>query len=157
MAIALQAKASCLGLVTACAAGTHSIGEAYRMIKHGYVEAMIAAAEAAFAPVCFSGFANMTALSTRTDKTGVQPRSIRKGMALLWEKAQASWVVANDFCGCCLLCPRKKTLQLLSGNTDDKRSKAALEIVSDIFPVHPARAGAMARQKCAPAFSASKT
>lgn len=69
VAIALQAKASCLGIVTACAAGTHSIGEAYRSIKHGYTDAMIAgAAEAAFAPVCFSGFANMTALSTRTDK-----------------------------------------------------------------------------------------
>lgn len=69
VAIALQAKGSCLGMVTACAAGTHGIGEAYRTIKHGYADAIIAgAAEAAFAPVCFSGFANMTALSTRTDK-----------------------------------------------------------------------------------------
>jgi len=69
VAIALQAKASCLGMVTACAAGTHGIGESYRAIKHGYVDAMVAgAAEAAFAPVCFAGFANMTALSTRTDK-----------------------------------------------------------------------------------------
>lgn len=67
--IAVNAKASCLGLVTACSAGTHSIGEAYRTIKHGYAEAIIAgSAEAAFAPVCFSGFANMTALSTRKDK-----------------------------------------------------------------------------------------
>jgi 3-oxoacyl-[acyl-carrier-protein] synthase II len=69
VAIAVQAKGSCLGMVTACAAGTHGIGEAYRTIKHGYADAIIAgAAEAAFAPVCFSGFANMTALSTRTDK-----------------------------------------------------------------------------------------
>ncbi len=69
LAIALQAKGSCLGMVTACAAGTHSIGEAYRAIRHGYLDAVVAgAAEAAFAPVCFSGFANMTALSTRTDK-----------------------------------------------------------------------------------------
>lgn len=69
VAIAFEAKASCIGLVTACAASTHAIGEAYRSIKHGYADAIIAGgAEAAFAPVCFSGFANMTALSTRTDK-----------------------------------------------------------------------------------------
>ena len=69
VAIAFKAKASCIGVVTACAAGTHGIGEAYRTIKHGYADAIIAgAAEAAFAPVCFSGFANMTALSTRIDK-----------------------------------------------------------------------------------------
>ena len=69
IAIAMKAKASCLGLVTACAAGTHSIGEAYRTIKHGYADAVIAgSAEASFAPTCFSGFANMTALSTRKDR-----------------------------------------------------------------------------------------
>ncbi|MBN7772995.1 beta-ketoacyl-ACP synthase II [Clostridium aminobutyricum] len=69
LSIEFNAKATSIGLVTACAAGTHSIGEAYRSIKHGYTDAMLAgAAEAAFAPVCFAGFANMTALSTRTDK-----------------------------------------------------------------------------------------
>ena len=67
--IALAAKSSCLGIATACAAGTNAIGEAYRMIKHGYADAMISGgAEAAFAPVCFSGFVNMTALSTKQDK-----------------------------------------------------------------------------------------
>jgi 3-oxoacyl-[acyl-carrier-protein] synthase II len=69
VSIEFGAKATCLGLVTACSAGTHSIGEAYRSIKHGYTDVMLAgAAEAAFAPVCFAGFANMTALSTATDK-----------------------------------------------------------------------------------------
>ncbi|WP_027400386.1 beta-ketoacyl-ACP synthase II [Anaerovorax odorimutans] len=69
LAINFSAKASCIGIVTACSAGTHSIGEAYRTIKHGYADAMISGgSEAAFAPVCFSGFANMTALSTRKDK-----------------------------------------------------------------------------------------
>lgn len=68
IAIACQATGSCLGLVTACATGTQAIGEAYRSIKHGYTDAVIAgASEAPFAPVCFSGFANMTALSTRED------------------------------------------------------------------------------------------
>ncbi|MDD4565759.1 MAG: beta-ketoacyl-ACP synthase II [Eubacteriales bacterium] len=68
IAIACQATGSCLGIVTACATGTHAIGESYRAIKHGYTDAVIAgASEAPFAPVCFSGFANMTALSGRTD------------------------------------------------------------------------------------------
>lgn len=69
ISIELKAKGSSLGLVTACAAGTHSIGEAYRQIKHGYLKAAITGgSEAAFAPACFSGFANMTAISTKTDK-----------------------------------------------------------------------------------------
>jgi 3-oxoacyl-[acyl-carrier-protein] synthase II len=68
VAIALNAKASCIGHETACAASTSAIGEAFRMIKHGYADAIVAGgAEAPFAPTCFSGFANMTALSTRTD------------------------------------------------------------------------------------------
>ncbi|HHU18185.1 MAG TPA: beta-ketoacyl-ACP synthase II [Clostridiales bacterium] len=68
IAIACKATGSCLGLVTACATGTHAIGESYRAIKHGYADAVITgASEAPFAPVCFSGFANMTALSTRED------------------------------------------------------------------------------------------
>ena len=68
IAIACKAAGSCLGLVTACATGTQAIGEAYRSIRHGYTDAVIAgASEAPFAPVCFSGFANMTALSTKED------------------------------------------------------------------------------------------
>lgn len=69
LAIEFQAKGSCLGIVTACASGTHAIGEAFRNLKHGYSDVMLAGgAEAAFAPICFSGFENMTATTTRTDK-----------------------------------------------------------------------------------------
>jgi beta-ketoacyl-acyl-carrier-protein synthase II len=68
IAITCQATGSCIGIVTACATGTQAIGEAFRSIKHGYTDAVIAgASEAPFAPVCFSGFGNMTALSTRED------------------------------------------------------------------------------------------
>lgn len=68
LAIEFQTKATCIGVVSACAAGTHSIGEAFRNIKHGYTDAILAgSAESVFTPVCFSGFANMTAMSTRTD------------------------------------------------------------------------------------------
>ena len=68
IAIACQAQGNCSAIVTACATGTHAIGEAFRTVKHGYADVVIAGgAEAPFAPVCFSGFANMTALSTRED------------------------------------------------------------------------------------------
>lgn len=63
-----NAKGASMGIVSACAAGTHNIGEAYRNIRHGYNDVVIAgAAESVFASVCFSGFSNMTAMSTRTD------------------------------------------------------------------------------------------
>jgi 3-oxoacyl-[acyl-carrier-protein] synthase II len=68
IAILFQAKGSVLDIVTACSCGTHAIGEAWRAIRHGYIDAAIAgAAEAPFAPTCFAGFANMTAMSQRTD------------------------------------------------------------------------------------------
>lgn len=68
IAIVAGATGSCISIVTACATGTQAIGESYRSIKHGYTDVVISgAAEAAFAPVCFSGFANMTALSTKED------------------------------------------------------------------------------------------
>jgi 3-oxoacyl-[acyl-carrier-protein] synthase II len=68
IAIVFQAKGSCMDIVTACSCGTHAIGEAWRAIRHGYMDAVIAgAAEAPFAPTCFAGFTNMTAMSARTD------------------------------------------------------------------------------------------
>ncbi|MDO4545575.1 MAG: beta-ketoacyl-ACP synthase II [Bacillota bacterium] len=68
ISMAFQAKGCSMGIVSACAAGTHNIGEAYRNIKHGYSDVLLAgSAESVFSPVCFSGFANMTAMSTRKD------------------------------------------------------------------------------------------
>ena len=69
LAIEFQAKGSCIGIVTACAAGTHGIGEAYRNIKFGFCDVMLGGgAEAPFAKICYAGFENMTATSTRQDK-----------------------------------------------------------------------------------------
>ena len=54
--------------VTACAAGANSIGSAFREIKHGYADAMIAGgAEAAICELGIAGFANLTALTKETD------------------------------------------------------------------------------------------
>ncbi|HPE40842.1 MAG TPA: beta-ketoacyl-ACP synthase II [Bacteroidales bacterium] len=64
IAIAHNAQGPSLPIVTACATATHSIGEAYRAIKHGYADAIIAGGtEASVHPLAISGFANMKALS----------------------------------------------------------------------------------------------
>jgi 3-oxoacyl-[acyl-carrier-protein] synthase II len=55
--------------VTACAAGTSAIGMAFRMVKDGYADAMIAGGvEAAITPLGLAGFNAMRALSTRNDE-----------------------------------------------------------------------------------------
>ena len=55
--------------VTACATSAHAIGEAFRAIKHGYADIMIAGgSEAAITPTSIAGFQNMTALSNSKDK-----------------------------------------------------------------------------------------
>ncbi len=56
----------CENTVTACAAGTHSIGNATDLIRHGRADAMIAGgAEATLTPTSLAGFRNMTAMSKR--------------------------------------------------------------------------------------------
>ena len=58
----------CVPVVTACATSTHTVGEAYRAIKHGYADAIIAGgAEAATIPLGIAGFANAKALSRSED------------------------------------------------------------------------------------------
>ncbi len=68
VSIALGAKGKSLNVVTACATGTHSIGEAYRSIQCGDADVMIAGGtESCISPVGVGGFAALTALSTNED------------------------------------------------------------------------------------------
>ena len=68
VAITYHAEGPNLPVVTACATGTHSVGEAYRMIREGRADAMITGgAEAAICEMAIAGFANSKALSTSTD------------------------------------------------------------------------------------------
>ena len=54
--------------VTACASGSNAIGEALRVVRHGYADAMICGgAEATVTPLAAAGFCNMQALSTSED------------------------------------------------------------------------------------------
>ena len=55
-------------VTTACAAGTHAIGDSFKIIQRGDADAMIAGgSESAITPLTIAGFANMKALSTRND------------------------------------------------------------------------------------------
>lgn len=61
-------KGKCINVVTACATGTHSIGEAMRSIQHGEAEVMVAGgSESSITPLGVAGFTSLTALSTSED------------------------------------------------------------------------------------------
>lgn len=64
IAIRHHANGPCLPVVTACATATHSIGEAYRAIRHGYADAIIAGGtESPLIPMAVAAFANAKALT----------------------------------------------------------------------------------------------
>lgn len=68
VSIAYGMKGKCINVVTACATGTHSIGEAFRSIACGDAEVMLCGGtEAAITPLSIAGFQVLTALSTETD------------------------------------------------------------------------------------------
>ncbi len=65
IAIQFNAKGICTNVVTACATGTHSIGEAFRVLKHGYADVMIAGGtESSITPLSIAGFTTITALTS---------------------------------------------------------------------------------------------
>lgn len=80
VAIIHHAEGPCLPVVTACASSTHAIGEAYRCIKGGYADAIIAGgAEAAITPIAIGGFTNCRALSrTNNPETASLPFDSRR-------------------------------------------------------------------------------
>ncbi|MBE6206993.1 MAG: beta-ketoacyl-[acyl-carrier-protein] synthase II [Rikenellaceae bacterium] len=85
VAIKYNAQGVCLPVVTACATGTHSAGEAYRAIKHGYADAIITGgAEASVHPLAIGGFANSRALSREEDplKASLPFNVNRKGFVI---------------------------------------------------------------------------
>ena len=68
IAIKHQAKGPCLDIVTACATSSHCIGEAFRAVRHGYADAIIAGgSEHASIPLGVAGFYNAKALTRATD------------------------------------------------------------------------------------------
>ena len=70
VAIQFGLKGKCINVVTACATGTHSIGEAFRAIQYGEADVMLAGGtEASITPLGVAGFTALTALSSSEDPT----------------------------------------------------------------------------------------
>jgi 3-oxoacyl-[acyl-carrier-protein] synthase II len=69
ISIYLGAKGPNSSISTACASGTHAVGDAFRIIKRGDADAMITGGvESVITPTCIAGFNAMKALSTRNDE-----------------------------------------------------------------------------------------
>jgi len=79
ISIKYGAKGPNISSVSACATATHSIGDAYHIIKRGDADAMIAGGtEATVTPLAVGGFAVMKALSTRNDSPATASRPFEK-------------------------------------------------------------------------------
>ncbi|MBR4303341.1 MAG: beta-ketoacyl-ACP synthase II [Bacteroidaceae bacterium] len=89
IAIRFNAQGPCLPVVSACSTSTHAIGEAFRAIKHGYADAIIAGgAEATVNPLAIGGFANIKALSTTENpEEACRPFDARRNGFVLAEGA----------------------------------------------------------------------
>ncbi len=87
IAIRFNAQGPCLPVVTACATSSHAIGEAFRAIRFGYADAIIAGgAEATVIPLAVAGFANMKALSESEDPAAASlPFDARRGGFVIGE------------------------------------------------------------------------
>ena len=91
IAIRHDCRGSVMPAVTACASGSNAIGEAMRLIRHGYADAAITGgAEAAIIPSAIAGFANMQALSVAQDPDEASlPFDKRRGGFVMGEGAAA--------------------------------------------------------------------
>ncbi len=89
VSIKFGAKGPTLPVVTACATSTHTIGEAYRAIKHGYADAIIAGgSEASINELAMAGFVNCQALNlAENPDEGSLPFDKRRGGFVMGEGA----------------------------------------------------------------------
>jgi 3-oxoacyl-[acyl-carrier-protein] synthase II len=92
VAIEYGARGPNFGMVSACATGTHSLGEAAHAIRRGDADVMVAGgSEAAITPFAYASFCSMKAMSTRNDSPrGPAGPSTRTGTDSSWVRARAS-------------------------------------------------------------------
>lgn len=97
IAIKFNAKGPCISVSTACATGTTAIGEAYRAIKGGYADAIIAGGvDSAISPLAVAAFMNCMALTESTDKNSASiPFDKRRSGFVMGEGAGA--LIVEDY------------------------------------------------------------
>ncbi len=85
----LGIKGNCLGISNACASGTNAVGEAYRLIKHGYSDLMFAGGtEAPTCRLCVEGYGVSGALSKKNNPSASRP----------FDKKRDGFVIAEGAC-----------------------------------------------------------
>lgn len=91
IAIRFHAQGPCLSIATACATGTTCIGEAFRAVRDGYADVIIAGgSEASINPLAVAGFVNCMALTTSSDKNAASiPFDKRRNGFVMGEGAGA--------------------------------------------------------------------
>lgn len=88
LSIMFGLKGPNVAIVTACTTGTHSIGDAARMIEYGDADVMVAGgSEAAITELCVGGFASARALSNRNDDPATASRP--------WDKDRDGFVIGE--------------------------------------------------------------
>src|SRR4029077_10018651 len=88
VAVRFGAKGPNSAVATACTTGAHAIGDAFRLVQHGYADAMICGgAEASVTPLGIAGFSAMRALSTRNDAPSLASRP--------WDRQRDGFVVGE--------------------------------------------------------------
>ena len=110
IAIAANAKGPNICVVTACASGTHAVGDAFKLIQQGAADAMITGGtEGSITPLSLAGFCNMKALTERNDEPRKASRPFEKdrdgfvmaegvGILVLEELEQAKKRGAKIYC-----------------------------------------------------------
>ena len=91
IAIRHDCRGPAMPAVTACASGSNAIGEAMRLVRHGYADAVITVgAEASIVPIAVAGFSNMKALSVSEDPDAASlPFDKRRGGFVIGEGSVA--------------------------------------------------------------------
>ena len=91
IAIRHDCRGPAMPAVTACASGSNAIGEAMRLVRHGYADAVITGgAEASIVPIAVAGFSNMKALSVSDDPDAASlPFDKRRGGFVIGEGSVA--------------------------------------------------------------------